>query len=143
MQVLLEPGERPGCNGSRRLNDNLSDLKAQVASNNKGASLIQALMQEYSQEVVQLYMAAIQENAAIAVRAFLKETRRRLGPTLYSEDGMDNGSFVKLKVDIEEDGNAVFDFTGTGYEMHGNMNAPPAITHSALLYCLRTLIGSE
>jgi len=142
-KILLEPGERPGCNGSRRLNDNISDLKAQVASNNKGSSLIQALMQEYSQEVVHLYMKAIQENAATAVRAFLKETRKRVGPVLYASDGMDNGSFIELKVSIEEDGTATFDFTGTGCEMHGNMNAPPAITHSALLYCLRTLIGSD
>lgn len=141
--ILLAPGEYPGCNGSRRLGDNLSDLKAQVAANNKGSFLVQALMEEYSQKVVQLYMAAIQQNAEIAVRAFLKQTLEARGDTLLSEDSMDNGSFMKLKVTIEDNGSATFDFTGTSCELYGNMNAPPAITHSALLYSLRLLIGLE
>jgi 5-oxoprolinase (ATP-hydrolysing) len=142
-RILLEPGKYPGCNGSRRLGDNLSDLKAQVAANNKGLSLVQGLMEEYSQGVVQLYMAAIQQNAEIAVRAFLKKTLAERGPILTSEDSMDNGSIMKMKVTISEDGSAVFDFTGTTCELYGNMNAPPAITHSALLYSLRLLIGLE
>lgn len=142
-QILLEPGKYEGCNGSRRLSDNLSDLKAQVAANNKGSTLVKALMEEYSQEIVHLYMAAIQQNAEIAVRAFLKKTLSERGPVLLAQDRMDNGSFVNLKVSISENGSAVFDFTGTSCEMFGNMNAPPAITHSALLYCLRLLIGTE
>ena len=142
-KILLAPGDHPGCNGSRRLGDNLSDLKAQVAANNKGSSLVQALMKEYSQNVVQLYMAAIQQNAEVAVRAFLKQTLEARGHNLFSEDSMDNGSFMKLKVTIEDDGSATFDFTGTSCELYGNMNAPPAITHSALLYSLRLLIGLE
>jgi len=142
-KILLSPGDYPGCNGSRRLGDNLSDLKAQVAANNKGLSLVQALMEEYSQSVVQLYMAAIQQNAEIAVRSFLQRTLRERGSTLVSEDTMDNGSLMKLKVTIQEDGSATFDFTGTSCELYGNMNAPPAITHSALLYSLRLLIGLD
>lgn len=142
-EILLAPGAYPGCNGSRRLNDNLSDLKAQVAANNKGVALVQSLMGEHSQSVVQLYMAAIQQNAEVAVRAFLKQTLQDRGPILVSEDYMDNGSILRLKVSIEEDGSATFDFTGTSCELYGNMNAPPAITHSALLYSLRLLIGLE
>lgn len=142
-KILLAPGDHPGCNGSRRLGDNLSDLKAQVSANNKGSSLVRALMEEYSQKVVQLYMIAIQSNAEVAVRAFLKKTLEARGRTLLSEDSMDNGSFMKLKITIEDDGSATFDFTGTSCELYGNMNAPPAITHSALLYSLRLLIGLE
>lgn len=142
-KILLAPGDHPGCNGSRRLGDNLSDLKAQVAANNKGSSLVRALMEEYSQKVVQLYMIAIQSNAEVAVRAFLRKTLEARGRTLLSEDSMDNGSFMKLKITIEDDGSATFDFTGTSCELYGNMNAPPAITHSALLYSLRLLIGLE
>ncbi|KAF2032133.1 hypothetical protein EK21DRAFT_61571, partial [Setomelanomma holmii] len=142
-KILLEPGSYPGCNGSRRLGDNISDLKAQVAANNKGLSLVQALMKEYSQRVVQLYMAAIQQNAEVAVRAFLKQTLRACGHTLCSEDTMDNGSILRLRVTIQEDGSAIFDFTGTSCELYGNMNATPAITLPALLYSLRLLIGLE
>lgn len=142
-KILVQPGQHPGCNGSRSLSANISDLKAQVAANNKGASLVQALMAELSQEVVQMYMSAIQENAAVAVRTFLQETLRTRGSELYAEDAMDNGSIVKLRVTIQAEGNATFDFGGSSCELFGNMNAPPAITHSALLYCLRLLIGAD
>lgn len=141
--LLLEPGKFPGCVGSRRLDDNLSDLKAQVAANNKGVGLIQALMQEYSQSIVQLYMSAIQENAEIAVRRFLKDTLKLKGATFSSMDQMDNGSEMKLSISINEDGSAIFDFTGTTPEMYSNMNAPPSITYSAIIYTLRLLIGID
>jgi 5-oxoprolinase (ATP-hydrolysing) len=143
IKVLLEPAKYPGCNGSRRLSDNISDLKAQVAANNKGATLIRTLMSEYTLEVVQLYMYAIQKNAEIAVRSYLSQALKSLGPRLSAIDSLDNGSEVHLKVSISEDGTAVFDFTGTGCEMLSNLNAPPAITNSAIIYTLRLLIGSD
>ncbi|BFZ63538.1 hypothetical protein YB2330_004663 [Saitoella coloradoensis] len=144
VNILLSPGNYEGCNGSRRINDNLSDLKAQVAANNKGMILIQRLMEEFGREVVQLYMNAIQANAEIAVRGYLLRTREKFGSTvLRGEDYMDSGSIAKLVVNIKPDGSAVFDFTGTSCEMYGNMNAPPAITYSAIIYCLRLLIGTD
>ncbi|GAD94548.1 hypothetical protein NECHADRAFT_48151 [Paecilomyces variotii No. 5] len=143
-KLLTEPGERPNCTGSRRLNDNLSDLKAQVAANTKGSNLIKALMEEYGASTVHFYMAKIQENAEVAVRNYLKATREKYGPTaLEAEDALDNGSTMKVSITIEEDGSGTFDFTGTSCEMLSNMNAPPAITHSALIYTLRLLIGMD
>ena len=32
---------------------------------------------------------------------------------------------------------------GTGPEVFGNCNAPPAVTYSAAIYCLRCLVGSD
>lgn len=143
-KLLTEPGERPGCTGSRRLNDNLSDLKAQVAANTKGSNLIKALMEEYGASTVHFYMAKIQENAEVAVRNYLKATREKYGSVaLKAEDSLDNGSTMKVSITIEEDGSGTFDFTGTSCEMLSNMNAPPAITHSALIYTLRLLIGMD
>jgi 5-oxoprolinase (ATP-hydrolysing) len=144
IELLLAPGKFPGCNGSRRISDNLSDLKAQVAANNKGMLLIQALMEEFSPGVVQFYMKAIQENAEIAVRAYLRDFREKHGPApLVAVDQMDNGALMKLKITIEPSGSAVFDFTGTGVEMLSNINAPPAITYSAIIYTLRLLVGTD
>lgn len=37
----------------------------------------------------------------------------------------------------------MFDFSGTGHEVFGNLNAPRAITLSALIYCLRCLVGRD
>ncbi|KAJ5094189.1 hypothetical protein N7456_010050 [Penicillium angulare] len=142
-EIFLSPGDYPGCSGSRHIQDNISDLKAQVAANHKGMVLVQALIEEYELPVVQMYMKAIQSNAELAVRSYLLDTLSRLGPHLSAIDQMDNGTLVKLKVDISDDGSATFDFTGTGVEMLSNINAPPAITHSAIIYTLRLLIGTD
>ncbi|KAK8207862.1 hypothetical protein M8818_004115 [Zalaria obscura] len=56
---------------------------------------------------------------------------------------MDDGTPIKLKITIDEEGSAVFDFTGTGPEVRGNINAPEAITHSAIIYALRCMIKSD
>lgn len=145
VEILKKPGEYPGCSPSRRINDNLSDLKAQIAANNKGKLLIQALVKEYSKSEVHFYMKAIQENAEIAVRSYLKEAVKKLGTdTLYSSDSMDNSSEIQLKITINgSDGRAKFDFTGTSPEIYGNTNAPPAITYSAIIYSMRLLVGQD
>lgn len=71
--LLLAPGKSgvPGVVGTRCLSDNLSDLKAQVAANAKGISLVAALIEEYSLPVVQAYMNHIQANAEASVRKML------------------------------------------------------------------------
>ncbi|KAH8430649.1 uncharacterized protein LDX57_008312 [Aspergillus melleus] len=142
-EILLSPGQYAGCSGSRHISDNISDLKAQVAANHKGMMLVQALIEEYTLPVVQLYMGAIQSNAELAVRAYLRSTCEKLGSHLIAEDQMDNGSLIRLSITIASDGSAVFDFTGTGCELLGNINAPPAITHSAIIYTMRLLIGTD
>ncbi|KAK7959963.1 uncharacterized protein PG986_004817 [Apiospora aurea] len=144
VKILLEPGQHPNCSGSRRLGDNLSDLKAQVAANAKGSALIDALMAEYGKRTVHFYMRMIQENAEVAVRNYLRGAYGRFGGRpLQARDYLDNGSMMQVAITIDETGFATFDFTGTSCEMLSNMNAPPAITYSALIYTLRLLIGSD
>ncbi|KAI1473393.1 Hydantoinase B/oxoprolinase-domain-containing protein [Daldinia eschscholtzii] len=144
VKILLEPGKYPNSSGSRRLADNLSDLKAQVAANNKGSNLIKALMEEYGKYTVHFYMAKIQENAEVSVRNYLRSAYKRYGSKpLKAKQFLDNGSMMKVSITIDESGFGTFDFTGTSCEMLSNMNAPPAITYSALIYTLRLLIGSD
>lgn len=140
--LLVEPAKHPGCSGSRKLADNISDLKAQIAANQKGISLIRSLIAEFGLDVVHRYMYAIQTTAEIAVRELLKSTLADHGSTLEAVDYMDDGTPIKLSISIREDGSATFDFTGTGPQVLGNTNAPIAITHSAIIYCLRSLIAS-
>ncbi|KAF3057073.1 hypothetical protein GL218_05950 [Daldinia childiae] len=144
VKILLEPGKYPNSSGSRRLPDNLSDLKAQVAANTKGSNLIKALMEEYGKHTVHFYMTKIQENAEVSVRNYLKSAYKRYGSKpLKAKQFLDNGSMMKVSITIDESGFGTFDFTGTSCEMLSNMNAPPAITYSALIYTLRLLIGSD
>jgi 5-oxoprolinase (ATP-hydrolysing) len=140
-----EPAQYPDCSGTRCLADNISDLKAQVAANQKGILLISTLIAEYGEDVVQYYMHAIQDNAENSVRKLLRDVSERFkGRDLQAVDYMDDGSPIKLRVEIDkEKGEAVFDFEGTGPEVYGNTNAPAAITYSAIIYCLRCLISED
>lgn len=142
--LLEEPAQYDGCSGTRCLNDNISDLKAQVAANNKGISLIGGLIEEFGLSVVQFYMQEIQKNAETSVRNLLKSVGEKSGTELSAIDYLDDGSPIALKISIDrEKGGAKFDFTGTGLQIYGNLNAPKAITASAILYCLRCLISID
>ncbi|XP_010553896.1 PREDICTED: 5-oxoprolinase [Tarenaya hassleriana] len=141
--------------GTRRLQDNLSDLRAQVAANQRGIALIKELIEQYGLETVQAYMKYVQLNAEEAVREMLKSVavrvssqspKSRVGNSVIveEEDYMDDGSVIHLKLTIDgEKGEAFFDFTGTSSEVYGNWNAPEAVTAAAVIYCLRCLVNVD
>jgi len=146
-KITRKPGE-PAISGTRLLSDNLSDLKAQVAANQRGVDLLLEMVEHYSLEVVQAYMHHIQTNAEEAVGSMLKALSVREGlaevDTVKANDFLDDGSEIVLLLTIDHrDGSAIFDFSGTGPEIWGNLNAPRAVTHSAILYSLRCLIDQE
>ncbi|EEF34656.1 5-oxoprolinase 1 [Ricinus communis] len=141
--------------GTRRLQDNLSDLHAQVAANQRGISLIKELIEQYGLDTVQAYMTYVQLNAEEAVREMLKSVAVRVSSessrfahnhsiTIEEEDYMDDGSVIHLKLTIDSDrGEAFFDFSGTSPEVYGNWNAPEAVTAAAVIYCLRCLVDVD
>ncbi|KAI0399424.1 hydantoinase B/oxoprolinase [Xylaria palmicola] len=143
--LYKEPAQYPGCSGTRCLADNINDLRAQVSANQKGISLIESLIQEYGEETVQFYMLNIQNNAEQCVRGLLKDVYKRFeGKDLSAVDYMDDGTPIRLRVMIDpEKGEAIFDFEGTGPEVYGNINAPEAVSYSAIIYCLRCLISED
>lgn len=135
-EILVDiPGSYPGCSGTRTLRDNIADLKAAIAANNRGIQLITALVQEYTWPVVQFYMEAIQKNAADSVRQLLRVFSKKFkDQDLVAEDYLDDGTPLALRINIDAvTGDAVFDFEGTGYEQYGNLNCPPAVMYSAIM----------
>lgn len=139
------PASYPGCSGTRTLKDNIADLKAAIAANKRGISLLAAMIKEYTWPVVKLYMAAIQKNAEFSVRNLLKEFSIRFrGRALEAIDYLDDGTPLAVTITIDgETGSAKFDFTGTGPETFNNLNAPPAVMYSGIMYCLRSMISSD
>lgn len=137
-RLLMEPAQYPGCQGTRCLQDNISDIKAQAAANHRGSRLIQSLIDDYGLATVQLYskcvlprlrtsakknltVEEIQHAAEVAVRDMLKAIYVKTnGETLEAVDYMDDGTPIQLKVTIDQaTGGAVFDFEGTGPEAYG------------------------
>ena len=140
-----EPAMYPNCSGTRTYDNNISDLKAAIAANQKGAQLISVLIDEYTLPIVHFYMDAIKANAEVAVRDFLKKVGKESGgkPLRFS-DFVDDGTEIRLEIRIDpETGDSAFDFTGTGRETFNCLNAPKAIAHSAIIYCLRALVDVD
>ncbi|KAL3238018.1 5-oxoprolinase RNJ42_00351 [Nakaseomyces bracarensis] len=144
-KFVIEPAQYEGCSGARRFSDNISDIKAQIAANSKGISLINNLVTEFGLNIIMKYMHAIQKNARDTIKRMLADLVKHFSTnTFEGYDQMDDGSTIKLKVTldpIKED--YIFDFTGTSPQMYGNLNAPHAIANSAIIYCLRCLVGEE
>lgn len=144
-KLLKEPSQYPGCSGTRRLSDNLSDLKAQIAANQKGIQLIAQLVQEFGLSTINAYMKAIQDNAANTVGKMInKLLDDHAGKKLRCSDFMDDGSEISLHVYRDDSsGKVIFDFDGTSAQTFNNFNAPTAITYSAIIYCLRCMVDEE
>lgn len=149
-----QPSKYPGCHGSRSISDNLSDLKAEIAANQKGISLLMNLIQEFGLPVVSKYMKAIQDNAQETVKNMLRDlfTRKLVDDVetrngiLYAEGSefLDDGSQIHLRISYNlKTEETIFDFSGTSHQVYGNLNAPESITYSAIIYCLRCLVDDN
>ena len=154
VDLLMRPGKikrEPGqalIAGSRRLEDNIYDLKAQVASNQKGAELLREMIDFYGLDVVQAYMKHIQANAEEAVRNMVVKWSLAHGmaevDTFGATDYLDDGSPIQVTVTINRKERIItLNFTGTGPEIWGNLNTPRAVVSSAVIYVLRTLIDED
>ena len=113
-----------------------------------GLALLNSLVEESSLDTVCEYMGHIQSNAEATVRAMLRafSASRNLGErgTVRASDRLDEGAEITLEVTIDAtDGSAIFDFRGTAPQLHSNLNAPKAVTYSAVIYSLRCLCDSE
>ena len=153
-ELLLRPNTiergpgQPPISGTRRLEDNIYDLKAQVAANQKGVELLREMISTYGLGVVQAYMKHIQRNAEEAVRGMLVIWSLEHGmaevDSFGSVDYLDDGSPIQVTITIDRKARAItMDFTGTGPEIWGNLNTPRAVVSSAIIYVLRTLIDED
>jgi 5-oxoprolinase (ATP-hydrolysing) len=130
---ILRGGPYP----ARSPRDNLLDLEAQIAANRTGERLLGELVDRYGLDTVLAYMGHVQDNAASKVAdeiAKIADGEHRFA------DVLDDGD--PIRVTLRVDGSRMeIDFTGTGAELEGNLNAPRAVTMAAVIYVLRTLVG--
>ena len=133
VRLFEEAGEYPGCSASRRIDHNLTDLRAAVSANQRGATLMKGLFNEFGTAKVIFYMKHIQTVATRTVTAFLKDKYAKNPEPLEAEDWFDDGTNLKLKITINPEGTAVFDWTGSGLQMHGNFNIPISISYASIL----------
>jgi 5-oxoprolinase (ATP-hydrolysing) len=135
MRRLLTTARYP----ARNVEQNLADLRAQVAACQKGATELMAMVRHFGSSVVQAYMQHVQDNAEEAVRRVIDALKD--GAFEYP---MDNGARVHVSIHIDRDQReATIDFTGTSEQQPNNFNAPVSVTRAAVLYVFRTLVTDE
>jgi 5-oxoprolinase (ATP-hydrolysing) len=135
MRAILESGRYP----VRNVEQNLADLRAQVAACAKGADELARMAAHFGLPVVRAYMRHVQDNA--------EESVRRVVGALTDgafEYEMDSGAKVRVAIRVDRASrSATIDFTGTSAQQPTNFNAPSAVCKAAVLYVFRTLVDDE
>ncbi len=132
MLALLRSGPYP----SRNPIQNMADLRAQIAANEKGAQELRAMVEQYGATTVAAYMQHVQDNAEESVRRVI--TNLKDGAFTLP---LDNGAQIKVAVRVNlAERNATIDFSGSSAQLTNNFNAPRSITMAAVLYVFRTLV---
>ena len=135
MLALLGSGPYP----SRNPQQNMADLKAQIAANEKGVQELHKMVEQFGLDVVQAYMRHVQDNAEESVRRVITQLK----------DGqftlpMDNGAQIQVAIRVDANRrSAEVDFTGTSPQQTNNFNAPTAVCMAAVLYVFRTLVNDD
>ncbi|MGY8986678.1 MAG: hydantoinase B/oxoprolinase family protein, partial [Sphingomonadales bacterium] len=124
---------------ARNPTQNIADLKAQVASLEKGVTEVRKMTEEFGFSVTKAYMQFIQDNAEESVRHVLEMLEE--GNITFPMDG---GAIIKIKITPDpKTRTATIDFTGSSPQTTSNINAPKSITMAAILYVFRTLVDDE
>jgi 5-oxoprolinase (ATP-hydrolysing) len=132
---LLTSGRYP----ARNPQQNMADIQAQVAANEKGIHELRKMVRHFGLSTVQAYMGHVQDNAEESVRRVIHVLKE--GAFAYP---MDDGSVVKVKVSIDrERRQATVDFSGSSPQRPNNFNAPSAVCRAAVLYVFRTLVEDD
>jgi 5-oxoprolinase (ATP-hydrolysing) len=135
MVALLQSGEYP----SRNPQQNMADLKAQIAANEKGVQELRRMVDQFGLSVVQAYMRHVQDNAEESVRRVI--TRLKDGAFTLP---LDNGAQIQVAVRVNApERTAEIDFTGTSAQLANNFNAPRAVCMAAVLYVFRSLVDDD
>ncbi|HEX7557903.1 MAG TPA: hydantoinase B/oxoprolinase family protein [Usitatibacter sp.] len=135
MRELLASARYP----ARNPDQNIADLRAQVAANEKGVQELKRMVAHFGLDVVKAYMGHVQDNAEECVRRVIGVLKD--GEFAYE---MDNGAVIKVRIRIGADRrSAAIDFTGTSAQLESNFNAPSAVVYAAVLYVFRTLVDDD
>ena len=121
---------------ARNPNQNVADLRAQLAANARGIGEIERAVQRHGRDTVRAFMRHVQDNAAACMREAIDKLHS--GSFRYE---MDSGQAIVVRIEVERAARRVHvDFTGTSPQDPHNFNAPRAVCMAAVLYVFRTLI---
>jgi 5-oxoprolinase (ATP-hydrolysing) len=135
MMDLLSSGPYP----SRNPAQNMADLRAQIAANEKGLTELQSVVKQYGLSTVCEYMQHVKDHGEWCIRQAVKRLHNGQFTT-----PLDNGAKIQVSITVNQDlGEAVIDFSGTSAQLNNNFNAPKSVCMAAVLYVFRTLVEDD
>ncbi|TDJ72539.1 MAG: 5-oxoprolinase [Proteobacteria bacterium] len=135
LRRLLTSGRYP----VRNPDQNVADLKAQIAANEAGVQGLRKMIDHFGLATVHAFMGHVQDNAEESVRRVVDVLKD--GDFAYQ---LDDGSVVRVAISIDRSARrARIDFTGTSHQQMSNFNAPAAVCKAAVLYVFRTLVADN
>ncbi|WP_420333292.1 hydantoinase B/oxoprolinase family protein [Roseibium sp.] len=124
---------------ARNPHQNVADLSAQIAANEKGIQELRKMVAHFGLDVVQAYMGHVQDNAEESVRRVIEALKES-----EYEYPTDQGSVIKVRISVnKEKREATVDFSGTSGMKLNNFNAPEPVTRAAILYCFRVMVEGD
>src|SRR6516164_7350146 len=124
---------------ARNALQNVNDIKAQIAANEKGVQELHKMVAHFTLPVVKAYMQHVQDNAAESVRRVID----RIHDAAFEYE-MDQGTWIRVKITVDkEKREATVDFTGTSPQQDSNFNAPEPVTRAAVLYVFRVMVDDD
>lgn len=123
---------------TRMPDENLADLNGALAAVNLGARGLRALCEQHTASKVTYFMRALRSYAANLLQARIKPLQSK---TYQALERLDDGSPLKVSIQVKSGGNLIIDFTGSSAEHAGNLNATRAIVQSVVLYVLRLWVN--
>ena len=132
---LLASGPWPARNPLQ----NVNDLKAQIAANEKGARELKRMVEMFSLRTVEAYMGHVQDNADESVRRVIDRLADGEATSVS-----DQGAVIKVRISVDKARReATVDFTGTSPQQPSNFNAPEPVTRAAVLYVFRVMVDDD
>jgi 5-oxoprolinase (ATP-hydrolysing) len=135
LYALLASGPWPARNPLQ----NINDLKAQIAANEKGARELRRMVEMFSLATVEAYMGHVQDNADESVRRVIDRLADGEATSVS-----DQGAIIKVRISVDKaKREATVDFTGTSPQQPSNFNAPEPVTRAAVLYVFRVMVDDD
>jgi 5-oxoprolinase (ATP-hydrolysing) len=135
LYALLNGAKYPARNALQ----NVNDIKAQIAANEKGVQGLRKMTAHFTLPVVKAYMQHVQDNAAESVRRVID----RLHDSKFAYE-MDQGTVIRVRIMVDRQRReATVDFTGTSPQQPTNFNAPEPVTRAAVLYVFRVMVDDD
>lgn len=129
----------------RNPSERTADLRAQLAANERATERLDQLCDRYGVDTILEAFDAVITYSRNRVTAALESIPNG---TYSARDVLEGDGITETEIPITveltvEDETVTVDFSGTAEQVPGNMNAPPAVAHSAVYFVIRAVTDPD